>query len=62
MLVLDASIFNVALASMGRDLGVGPDDLSWVVNAYILLFGGFLLLGAGWPTSSAGAACTSPGS
>ena len=45
VLVLDASIINVALPSIGRDLGVAPDDLSWVVNAYILLFGGFLLLG-----------------
>jgi MFS family permease len=41
----DASIVNVALPSMGRDLNVGPDELSWVVNGYILMFGGFLLLG-----------------
>jgi EmrB/QacA subfamily drug resistance transporter len=45
VLVLDASIVNVALPSMGRDLNVSPDDLSWVVNGYILMFGGFLLLG-----------------
>jgi EmrB/QacA subfamily drug resistance transporter len=45
VLVLDASIVNVALPSIGRDLGVAPADLSWVVNAYILMFGGFLLLG-----------------
>ena len=45
VLVLDASIVNVALPSIGHDLGVAPDDLSWVVNGYILLFGGFLLLG-----------------
>jgi MFS family permease len=45
VLVLDASIVNVALPSIGRDLGVAPEDLSWVVNAYILMFGGFLLLG-----------------
>jgi MFS family permease len=45
VLVLDASIVNVALPSIGRDLGVGAGDLSWVVNAYILMFGGFLLLG-----------------
>ena len=45
VLVLDASIVNVALPSIGRDLHVGAGDLSWVVNAYILMFGGFLLLG-----------------
>jgi EmrB/QacA subfamily drug resistance transporter len=45
VLVLDASIVNVALPSIGRDLNVGAGDLSWVVNAYILMFGGFLLLG-----------------
>ena len=44
-LVLDASIVNVALPSIGRDLDVSPDELSWVVNGYILTFGGFLLLG-----------------
>ena len=45
VLVLDASIINVALPSIGRDLDVEVDELSWVVNAYILMFGGFLLLG-----------------
>ena len=45
VLVLDASIVNVALPSIGHALDVAPDDLSWVVNGYILLFGGFLLLG-----------------
>jgi EmrB/QacA subfamily drug resistance transporter len=45
VVVLDASIVNVALPSIGRDLQFSQDDLSWVVNAYTLLFGGFLLLG-----------------
>ena len=45
IVVLDASIVNVALPSMGRDLGFSQEDLSWVVNAYTLTFGGFLLLG-----------------
>jgi EmrB/QacA subfamily drug resistance transporter len=45
VVVLDASIVNVALPSIGRDLHFAPDDLSWVVNAYTLTFGGFLLLG-----------------
>ena len=45
VVVLDASIVNVALPSIGRDLEFSQDDLSWVVNAYVLVFGGFLLLG-----------------
>ena len=45
VLVLDASIINVAIPSIGRELEVAAEDLSWVVNAYILMFGGFLLLG-----------------
>src|SRR4051812_47434884 len=45
VVVLDASIVNVALPSIGRDLQFSQDDLSWVVNAYVLVFGGFLLLG-----------------
>jgi EmrB/QacA subfamily drug resistance transporter len=45
VVVLDASIVNVALPSIGRDLAFSQDDLSWVVNAYTLFFGGFLLLG-----------------
>ena len=45
VVVLDASIVNVALPSIGRDLDFAQNDLSWVVNAYTLVFGGFLLLG-----------------
>jgi EmrB/QacA subfamily drug resistance transporter len=45
VIVLDASIVNVALPSIGRALQFSQDDLSWVVNAYTLTFGGFLLLG-----------------
>ena len=45
VVVLDASIVNVALPSIGRDLDFAQGDLSWVVNAYTLFFGGFLLLG-----------------
>jgi EmrB/QacA subfamily drug resistance transporter len=45
VVVLDASIVNVALPSMGRDLEIDPENLSWVINAYTLFFGGFLLLG-----------------
>ncbi|MBE1533290.1 MFS transporter [Actinomadura algeriensis] len=45
VLVLDASIVGVAMPSIGADLGVSADDLSWVANAYTLTFGGLLLLG-----------------
>lgn len=45
MVVLDASITNVALPSINADLGISEADSSWIVNAYVLVFGGFLLLG-----------------
>jgi EmrB/QacA subfamily drug resistance transporter len=45
MVVLDISIVNVALPSIRHDLGISASDLQWVVNAYTLALGGFLLLG-----------------
>ena len=45
MVVLDATIVNVALPSIQRDLDLSNQNLQWVVNAYTLVFGGFLLLG-----------------
>ncbi|GAA2603077.1 MFS transporter [Actinomadura fulvescens] len=45
VLILDASIVNVALPAIGRDLHFDQADLSWVANAYTLTFGGFLLFG-----------------
>jgi len=45
VLILDAAIVGVAMPSMAADLGFAPAELSWVANAYTLLFGGFLLLG-----------------
>jgi EmrB/QacA subfamily drug resistance transporter len=45
MVVLDASIVNIALPSIGEALDFSQENLSWVVNGYILTFGGFLLLG-----------------
>jgi EmrB/QacA subfamily drug resistance transporter len=45
IVVLDASIVNVALPSIGKGLGFSEQDLAWVVNAYVIAFGGFLLLG-----------------
>src|SRR5215813_1770484 len=43
--ILDASILNIALPSIKRDLGFTQESLQWVVNGYILTYGGFLLLG-----------------
>src|SRR2546422_9486669 len=43
--ILDASILNIALPSIKRDLGFSQQSLQWVVNGYILTYGGFLLLG-----------------
>ncbi|MCW2954247.1 MAG: drug resistance transporter, EmrB/QacA subfamily [Conexibacter sp.] len=45
MVILDATIVNVALPSIQKDLGFSPGNLAWVINSYTLLFGGFLLLG-----------------
>ena len=45
MIVLDATVVNVALPRIDEDLGFGPASLSWVLNAYTLAFGGLLLLG-----------------
>src|SRR5512132_3192937 len=45
MIVLDTTIVNVALPSIRDDLGFSETSLAWVVNAYLLTFGGFLLLG-----------------
>jgi EmrB/QacA subfamily drug resistance transporter len=45
MIVLDSTIVNVALPSIRADLGFTETSLAWVVNAYLLTFGGFLLLG-----------------
>src|SRR5438105_2654503 len=45
MVVLDATVVNVALPSIQRNLHMSDGDLQWIVNAYTLVFGGFLLLG-----------------
>ncbi len=44
MIVLDATIVNVALPTIQEDLGFAQNDLAWVVNAYLIAFGGLLLL------------------
>ena len=45
MVILDATIVNIALPAIQTDLGFSDANLQWVVNSYTLLFGGFLLLG-----------------
>ena len=45
IVVLDASIVNVALPSIGKGLDFSESNLPWIVNAYVIAFGGFLLLG-----------------
>jgi EmrB/QacA subfamily drug resistance transporter len=45
MVILDTSIIGVALPDIQADLGFGPENLSWVFNAYVVAFGGLLLLG-----------------
>ena len=45
MVVLDATIVNVALPSIQRGLGFRPSNLQWVITTYTLIFGGFMLLG-----------------
>jgi MFS family permease len=49
MVVLDATVVNIALPSVQRGLHFSVADLQWVVNGYTLIFGGFLLLR--WPRS-----------
>src|SRR4051812_50178481 len=44
MIVLDATVVNVALPSIQADLGFSQSSLAWVVNAYLIAFGGLLLL------------------
>ncbi|MGW1345030.1 MFS transporter [Kribbella sp. NPDC002412] len=45
MVIMDTSIIGVALPKMQAELGFGPGNLSWVFNAYVVAFGGLLLLG-----------------
>src|SRR5580692_2891854 len=45
MVILDIAIVNVALPTISRKLHFAPNDLQWVITAYTLTFGGFLLLG-----------------
>jgi len=65
LIVVDMTIVNVALPSIQRDLGFSPSGLAWVVNAYLIAFGGLLLLAgrsscrSRWRCSAWVAACLS---
>ena len=58
LIVLDSTILNVALPSIQGNLGFSDATLAWVVNAYLLTFGGFLLLAAPAATFMAAAGCS----
>ena len=45
VVVLDIAVVNVALPSIQKDLGFSQENLQWVISAYALVFGGFMLLG-----------------
>ena len=58
VVVLDASIVNVALPTIGRDLAISQDSLSWVVNAYVLTSAASCCWADAWPTCSDAAGCS----
>lgn len=62
MVILDATILNVALPTIRSDLGFSEQSLSWVLNAYALMFGASYCAAAGWPTGWVDVGCSWPGS
>ncbi len=62
MVVLDTTIVNVALPHIQEGLGLSGGEVSWVINGYLLTFGGLLLLGRARATCSDGAAPSWPAS
>ena len=58
MTILDVSIVNVALPSIKTSLSVSDKSLQWILTAYAITFGGFLLLAGRGPTCSGAAACS----
>jgi MFS family permease len=59
MVIMDTSIIGVALPKIQADVGFTPESLSWVFNAYVVAFGGLLLLG-GRLSDLVGASASSP--
>ncbi|MEU6520609.1 hypothetical protein [Streptomyces sp. NPDC046978] len=60
MVILDNSIVFTGLPQIRSDLGFSETGLSWITNAYVLVFGGLLLLGPGRVTCSGTAGCSCP--
>jgi len=58
MVILDATVVNVALPSIQADLGFSAANLQWVINGYTLIFGGFCCSAAVPATCSGGAGCS----
>src|SRR5512144_2724102 len=54
---IDGSVVNVALPALARDLGAGPAELSWTINAYLLPLGALILLGGGAGDAEGGCSC-----
>jgi MFS family permease len=61
MVILDASVVNVARRTIKHELGFSEQSVSWVLNACALVFGGSLLLAGGSRTGSGRGGCSSPG-
>ena len=59
MNALDGSIVNVALPSIQRDLHFSQANLTWVIDAYLITFGSFLLMAGAWVTWSGASGCSS---
>nr|BFE83928.1 hypothetical protein GCM10020093_065290 [Planobispora longispora] len=59
---LDNTVVTVALPTIQTELGASLATLEWVVTGYVLTFAGLMLAGAAWPTCTAAARCSSPGS
>ena len=54
MAFLDGSVVNVALPAMQRGLGADAAEAQWLVNAYLLMLGAFVLIGGAWATATGG--------
>ena len=61
MVNLDNTVLNVALPTLVRDLNASSSDLQWIVDSYIVVFAGLLLVAAAWPTGSAASGRSWPG-
>ena len=61
IVIMDTSIIGVALPDIQRDLGFDQNSLSWVFNAYVIAFGGLLLLGGRLSDLFGPAGCSPPG-